>query len=127
MDGHDGIVRSFSDAFYSHDRIKACISSVTGEESHSQTPDVALHTGKVNDAGPGAGEYGEQERSRRMNVWQLHKLLDPDSESVRIAQCGMERYRSGQPGQTVNLLAYAYGGSNPPLSTRHQRGNSSAG
>ena len=28
-----------------------------------------------------------------------------------------ERYRSGQPGQTVNLLAYAYGGSNPPLST----------
>ncbi len=30
-----------------------------------------------------------------------------------------ERYRSGQPGQTVNLLAYAYGGSNPPLSTIH--------
>ena len=29
----------------------------------------------------------------------------------------MERYRSGQPGQTVNLLAFAYGGSNPPLST----------
>ena len=23
-------------------------------------------------------------------------------------------YRSGQTGQTVNLLAYAYGGSNPP-------------
>lgn len=34
----------------------------------------------------------------------------------------MERYRSGQPGQTVNLLAFAYGGSNPPLSTiRHAR------
>ena len=29
----------------------------------------------------------------------------------------VERYRSGQPGQTVNLLAFAYGGSNPPLST----------
>jgi hypothetical protein len=28
-----------------------------------------------------------------------------------------ERYRSGQTGQTVNLLAYAFGGSNPPLST----------
>ena len=32
-----------------------------------------------------------------------------------------ERYRSGQPGQTVNLLAYAYGGSNPPLSTILQK------
>ncbi len=28
----------------------------------------------------------------------------------------MERYRSGQTGQTVNLLAQAFGGSNPPLS-----------
>ena len=29
----------------------------------------------------------------------------------------LERYRSGQTGQAVNLLAQAYGGSNPPLST----------
>jgi hypothetical protein len=35
----------------------------------------------------------------------------------RAEWCGAERYRSGQPGQTVNLLAFAYGGSNPPLST----------
>ena len=28
-----------------------------------------------------------------------------------------ERYRSGQTGQTVNLLAYAFSGSNPLLST----------
>ena len=28
-----------------------------------------------------------------------------------------ERYRSGQTGQTVNLLSYDFGGSNPPLST----------
>ena len=27
-------------------------------------------------------------------------------------------YRSGQPGQTVNLLAYAFGGSNPSPTTR---------
>ena len=27
-------------------------------------------------------------------------------------------YRSGQTGQTVNLLAYAFGGSNPPLPTK---------
>lgn len=29
----------------------------------------------------------------------------------------VERYRSGQTGQTVNLLAYAFEGSNPSLST----------
>src|SRR5881628_1605643 len=41
------------------------------------------------------------------------------------------RYPSGQRGQTVNLLANAFGGSNPPLPTtswprREKRGNSSA-
>ena len=39
---------------------------------------------------------------------------------------GSGRYPSGQRGQTVNLLAYAFGGSNPPLPTRLFRGNSSA-
>jgi hypothetical protein len=29
----------------------------------------------------------------------------------------MARYRSGQTGQTVNLLAYAFGGSTPSLAT----------
>ena len=29
----------------------------------------------------------------------------------------MERFPSGQRGQTVNLLAQSFGGSNPPLST----------
>ena len=47
---------------------------------------------------------------------------------------GSGRYPSGQRGQTVNLLAYAFGGSNPPLPTTDHRargmtdrcGNSSA-
>ena len=39
---------------------------------------------------------------------------------------GSGRYPSGQRGQTVNLLAYAFGGSNPPLPTNLFRGNSSA-
>ena len=48
---------------------------------------------------------------------------------------GSGRYPSGQRGQTVNLLAYAFGGSNPPLPTipwgegfrtERTRGNSSA-
>ena len=34
-------------------------------------------------------------------------------------------YRSGQPGQTVNLLAYAYGGSNPPPTTVKSEGGGS--
>ena len=38
-----------------------------------------------------------------------------------------ERYRSGQTGQTVNLLDHSFGGSNPPLSTTVPRGNSSVG
>ena len=31
------------------------------------------------------------------------------------------KYQSGQMGQTVNLLAYAFGGSNPSLPTRKRR------
>src|SRR5690606_2774765 len=44
---------------------------------------------------------------------------------VKIAGCFTgfdperpEGYPSGQRGQTVNLLAYAFGGSNPPPSTK---------
>ena len=36
------------------------------------------------------------------------------------------RYPSGQRGQTVNLLAYAFGGSNPPLPTIVANGCSTA-
>ena len=31
----------------------------------------------------------------------------------------MGKYQSGQMGQTVNLLAYAFGGSNPSLPTEN--------
>ena len=31
------------------------------------------------------------------------------------------KYQSGQMGQTVNLLAYAFGGSNPSLPTQKER------
>jgi hypothetical protein len=39
--------------------------------------------------------------------------------SMRLSRmpAGSGRYPSGQRGQTVNLLAYAFGGSNPPLPT----------
>ncbi len=38
----------------------------------------------------------------------------------------MVRYSSGQRGQTVNLLVFTFGGSNPPLTTTLS-GNSSVG
>ena len=33
----------------------------------------------------------------------------------------MGKYQSGQMGQTVNLLAYAFGGSNPSLPTKKKK------
>ena len=37
-----------------------------------------------------------------------------------VNQERMGKYQSGQMGQTVNLLAYAFGGSNPSLPTENQ-------
>src|SRR5215475_11551817 len=39
------------------------------------------------------------------------------SRSCQVRPADSGRYPSGQRGQTVNLLAYAFGGSNPPLPT----------
>src|SRR5512138_1098961 len=51
--------------------------------------------------------------------------VSPTRGSHRMP-AGSGRYPSGQRGQTVNLLAYAFGGSNPPLPTTDSGGNSSA-
>ena len=40
-------------------------------------------------------------------------IIPPLSESIVLG-----KYQSGQMGQTVNLLAYAFGGSNPSLPTK---------
>src|SRR5438034_10276182 len=40
-----------------------------------------------------------------------------DSRGSHRVPTDSGRYASGQRGQTVNLLAYAFGGSNPPLPT----------
>ena len=37
---------------------------------------------------------------------------------LKSDNCSTERFPSGQREQTVNLSAIAFGGSNPPLSTR---------
>src|SRR5256885_4525585 len=52
-----------------------------------------------------------------------------DSRGSHRVPADSGRYPSGQRGQTVNLLAYAFGGSNPPLPTNFAAddcGNSSA-
>ena len=41
----------------------------------------------------------------------------PIGSGTRFLLFGAERFPSGQREQTVNLPAYAFGGSNPPLST----------
>ena len=61
---------------------------------------------------------------------QLNRASDYGSEGYRFESCGSHKragsYQSGQMGQTVNLLAYAFGGSNPSLPTP-LCGNSSVG
>ena len=48
-----------------------------------------------------------------------HSIQDVDKDGSRRENYGLplEGYPSGQRGQTVNLLAHAFGGSNPPPST----------
>jgi hypothetical protein len=51
-------------------------------------------------------------------------LLNTEARESVERRCGTivgaERYPSGQREQTVNLPAYAFGGSNPPLSMRKE-------
>ena len=44
---------------------------------------------------------------------------NPTRGSKEKKEFFMGKYQSGQMGQTVNLLAYAFGGSNPSLPTQH--------
>ena len=45
------------------------------------------------------------------------KALTKTASPAKIAGFLTEGYPSGQRGQTVNLLSYDFGGSNPPPST----------
>src|SRR5690625_7221553 len=46
-----------------------------------------------------------------------HATVDSSARSGENGRSLLEGYPSGQRGQTVNLLAYDFGGSNPPPST----------
>jgi hypothetical protein len=46
-------------------------------------------------------------------AWLEFKTQEPETQMPNWTIPG--RYRSGQTGQTVNLLAYAFSGSNPLL------------
>ena len=50
--------------------------------------------------------------------WFCKPSVRGSSPRVGSRTIDMGRYRSGQPGQTVNLLAYAFVGSNPSRPTR---------
>src|SRR5579885_103564 len=58
-----------------------------------------------------ARDDGETNRNQLVNGSSSLGLRD------RAGAFGAERFPSGQREQTVNLPAYAFGGSNPPLST----------
>jgi hypothetical protein len=65
-----------------------------------------------------AGE--ETQKNARKNAEQRNKAFAKRASDTIIAarfEGRMGRYPSGQRGQTVNLLAYAYAGSNPALPT----------
>jgi hypothetical protein len=53
----------------------------------------------------------------RASVSPVERSSVPASGPIPESSRSMARYPSGQRGQTVNLLANAFGGSNPPLAT----------
>lgn len=62
----------------------------------------------------------ETRKNARKNAEQRNKAFAKQGSDSIIAahfERRMGRYPSGQRGQTVNLLAYAYAGSNPALPT----------
>ena len=64
-----------------------------------------------------SGKILADSKKRRTFASQLRN--EPaQSMKRRVNQERMGKYQSGQMGQTVNLLAYAFGGSNPSLPTK---------
>ena len=51
------------------------------------------------------------------------KFLERDNAAVKKKILG--RYQSGQMGQTVNLLVFTFGGSNPSLPTHRRKSRAS--
>ena len=50
---------------------------------------------------------------RRIEIYHTRIPVEGKKSSIVLG-----KYQSGQMGQTVNLLAYAFGGSNPSLPTK---------
>ena len=64
---------------------------------------------------------GKGKKKEPINLGHHEKLL---TFATRISN-GTGRFQSGQMGQTVNLLLYSFGGSNPSLPTKQNCGSSS--
>ena len=65
----------------------------------------------------GSAKWNEGSRVKRANS----SGKDERSEFLAGEEQNKGSYQSGQMGQTVNLLAYAFGGSNPSLPTKKCR------
>ena len=95
------------------------------------TQKIAAETGKVVESQPARerraarGEDGQPaERSGAKSIPGSKKRGQVRAKG-EIRHTG--RYQSGQMGQTVNLLAYAFGGSNPSLPTTQTASDKSRG
>ena len=65
--------------------------------------------------------FFEKKLAKRLQIQKKAVPLHRNWETNLIREVNQERmgkYQSGQMGQTVNLLAYAFGGSNPSLPTK---------
>ena len=73
--------------------------------------------------GPVGGRYADDGRLRHCNTRAPPLIVAKVNGrgSRDNTRSLLEGYPSGQRGQTVNLLAYAFGGSNPPPSTSFNR------
>ena len=71
---------------------------------------------------PPQSGIGEVERGRSRVKRANSSGKDERSEFLTGEEQNKGSYQSGQMGQTVNLLAYAFGGSNPSLPTKKSAG-----
>ena len=108
---------------------------ICNQQVRGSSPRVSLGAGPPRNGGPGRFVELACLRTLHLMLIPVHGIVIflcsfPSEPEMRAASpaggvgtCFLVGYRSGQPGQTVNLLAYAYVGSNPtPTMAKARRG-----
>ena len=87
----------------------------------------SIRTASARTIGAGSLRVPRALRDDAMTRRRVRGASRPCAAACHSSSSFAERYRSGQTGQTVNLLAIAFGGSNPPLSTHRTQMRRTAG